>query len=66
MDLNVIEVEKDVINIEFTERKSDSENDKNAINFSLSDVQEGKQDIAKANLIESLKKQDNQKIFPKK
>ena len=39
--------EKESINIEFTERKTDPENDENAIDFRWSDVQEDdEEDIA--------------------
>ena len=49
-----------------TKRKADSENDKDAIDFKWSDVQgEDKEDIAQANMIESLLKQTDEKIIQK-
>ena len=51
------EEEKEPINIELTDQKTNPYNDKNAINFKRSDVQEEyDEDIALANFIESLKK----------
>ena len=42
-------------------------NDENAIDFKWSDVKEkDKEDIALANFIESLQKQTDEEIFPKK
>ena len=50
--------EKESIKIKFKWRKLDPYNNKNAINFRLSDVkEEDEKDIALANFIESLQKQ---------
>ena len=52
--------EKEPINIELTEQKTDPYNYENAIDFRWSDVQEEDQkDIALTNFIESLQKQTN-------
>ena len=49
------EEEKESINIELTDQKTDSYNDENAIDFRWSDVQEeGEEDIALSNFSESL------------
>ena len=51
------EEEKEAIDIEFSEQKADTDNDENMIDFRWSDVQEeDEEDIAEANLIESLQK----------
>ena len=61
------EEEKEAIDIEFTEQKADTDNDENVIDFRWSDVKgEDEEDIAKAKLIESLQKQADEEIFPKK
>ena len=53
------EEEKEPINIEFTEQKTDPFNDENAIDFKWSDEQEeDEKDIALANFIESLQKEN--------
>ena len=47
-------------------KKTDPYNDENSIDFRWSDVQEeGEEDIALANFIESLQKQTNEEIFIK-
>ena len=64
---NLEENEEEAIDIEFTEQKADTDNDENVIDFRWSDVKgEEKEDIAKAKLIESLQKQADEEIFPKK
>ena len=50
------ELEKQVIDNEFTEQKADPENYKNTIDFRLSDLQGEKRKTLKANLIENLQK----------
>ena len=62
------EEEKEPINIELTEQKTDLYNDENSIDSKWSDlIEEDEEDIALANFIESLKKkQTDEKIFPKK
>ena len=61
------EEEKEPINIEFTDQKTDPYNDENAIDSKWSDLtEEDEEDVALANFIESLKKQTDEKIFPKK
>ena len=48
----------------FSEKKVDTDNDENLINFRRSDVKgENEEDIAKANLIESLQNQTDEEIF---
>ena len=60
------EEEKNPINIELTEQKTDPYSDENAIDFKWSDAQgEDRVDIVLANFIESLQKQTNEEIFPK-
>ena len=61
------EEEKDPINFELTEQKTNHYNDENAIDFRESDVQEeeDEEDIVQANFIESLQKQTNEEIFLK-
>ena len=55
------------MSVEFTEQKADTDNDENVIDFRWSDVKgEDEEDIAKAKLIESLQKQADEEIFPKK
>ena len=61
------EEEKKSINIEFTEQKTDHYNDKNAIDFKWSGVQEeDEEDNALVNFIENLQKQIDEESFPKK
>ena len=60
------EEEKEPINFELTEQKNRSWNDENAIDFKWSGVKEAYEDIDLANFIESLKKQVDEEIFPKK
>ena len=62
------EEEKEPINIDLTEQKTDPYNDENVIDFKWSNVkEEDEEDIALANFIESLKKKVNwQEIFSKK
>ena len=61
------EEKKEPINIEFTEQKKDPYNNENAIEFRWSGVKkEDEEDIALANLNESLQKQTDEEIFPKK
>ena len=61
------EEEKEPIDIELTkEKKADPYNDENAFKFKWSGVQEDEEDIALANFNESLKKQFDKEIFPKK
>ena len=68
-DNNNKSVEKDLekkeeVGIKFTEQKPNLENDENAIDFRWPDIQgEYDEDIAKANLIESLQKQADKEIF---
>ena len=51
------EEEKELINIELTDQKTDSYNDENSIDSKWSDLtEEDEEDIALANSIESLKK----------
>ena len=58
--------EKESIDIEFTEQKSDPENDQKVINFRRSDVKkEDEEDIVKSNLFEGLQKQVNEEISQK-
>ena len=60
------EEEKNPINIELTEQKSDLYNDENAIDYKLLGVQEeDEEDIALANFIESFQKQTNKENFQK-
>ena len=60
------EEEKEPINIEITQQKTDSYNEKNIIDFRCSNIKEDKEDIALANFIESLQKQTDDEIFSKK
>ena len=61
------EEEKEPINIELTEQKTDPYNDENTIDFRWSDVQEEEyENIALENFNESLQKQADEKIFIKK
>ena len=62
------EEEKEPIDIEFTEQKSDPYNDENTIDFRWSDVQEeeDEEDTTLAHFIESLQKQTDEEIFQKK
>ena len=57
--------EKEPINIELTDHKTDPYNDKNSFDSKWSDLtEEDEEDIALANLIESFeKKQTDEKIF---
>ena len=57
--------EKEPIDIEFTEQKTDYYIDENAIDFRWSDVKEegDEEDIALANFSESLQKQTDEEIF---
>ena len=58
---------KEVVGIELTEQNADPENDENAIEFRWSDIWgEDEEDIVKANLIESLQRQDAEQFFQKK
>ena len=61
------EEEKEPINIELTDQKTDPYKDENFIGFKWSDLtEEDEEDIALANFIESLKKkQTDEKIFKK-
>ena len=60
------EEEKEPINIEPTEQKTEPYNDENAIDFRLSGVQyEDEKDITLANLIENYKSKLMRKIFQK-
>ena len=61
------EEEKEPINIELTDQKTDPYNDENAIDSKWSDLtEENEEDIALANFIESLNKANWWEIFPKK
>ena len=62
------EEEKEPINIELTDQKTDPYNDENSIDSKWSDLtEEDEEDIALANFIESLKKkQTDEEIFQKK
>ena len=62
------EEEKEPINIELTDKKTDPYNDENSIDSKWSDLtEEDEEDIALAKFIESLKKkQTDEEIFPKK
>ena len=61
------EEEKEPINIELTDQKTDPYNDENAIDSKWSDLtEEDEEDVALANFIESLRKKTDEKIFPKK
>ena len=61
------EEENETIGIEFTEQKANAQNDENVINFRWLDIRvEDEEDIAKANMIESLWKQDDEEIFLKR
>ena len=61
------EEEKEPINIELTDQKTDHYNDENSIDSKWSDLtEENEEDIALANLIESLQKQTDEEIFSKK
>ena len=58
------EEEKEPINIELTEHKTDPYNDENAIDFRWSDVKEENEiDIALTSFIESLQKQTDEENF---
>ena len=60
------EKEKEPINIELTGHKTDPYNDENSIDSKWSDLtEEDEEDIALANLIESLQKQTDEEIFSK-
>ena len=59
--------EKEQLNIELTEREKNTYNDENDFDFRrLDEKMEDEEDIALANLIESLQKQTDEEIFPKK
>ena len=61
------EEEKEPINTELTEQKTDPYNDENAFDFKWSNVQEeDEEDIALANFIESLQKQTDEENFSKR
>ena len=60
------EEEKDPIDFELTEQKTDPYNDENAIDLRWSDEKEEEEDIALANFVESLQKQTIKKNFSKK
>ena len=61
------EEEKEPINIELTDKKTEPYNVENYIDSKWSDLtEEDEEDIALANFIESLKKQTDEEIFPKK
>ena len=47
---------KNTADIEFTQLKTDPDNDENAIEFKWSDAQEDDEDIAKANSMRAYKK----------
>ena len=57
------EEEKEPINIELTDQKSDPYNDENAISIKWSGVKEEDEEIALANFNESLQKQADEEIF---
>ena len=58
------EEEKEPINIDLTEQKTDPYNDENAIDFRWSDVKEENEiDIALTSFIESLQKQTDEENF---
>ena len=59
------EEEKEPIDIEFTEQKTDPENNENVIDFRWSDVQEDEEDIALVNFIENYKSKLMRKKFQK-
>ena len=60
------EEEKEPINIELTDKKTDPYNDENAIDSKWSDLtEEDEEDVSLANFIESLKKQNDEKFFQK-
>ena len=61
------EEEKEPINIELTDQKTDPYNDENSIESKWSDLtEEDKEEIALANFIESLKKANWWETFTKK
>ena len=61
------EEEKEPINTEFTEQKTEPYNDENAIEFRWSGVkEEDEEDIALTNFIECLQKKTDEEIFSKK
>ena len=61
------EEEKESIDNEFTEQKAGPKNYVNAIDFRWSNIlEEDREDILRANFIESLKKQTDGKNFSKK
>ena len=61
------EEEKEPINIELTDKKTDRYNDENSIDSKWSDLtEEDEEDIALANFIESLKKANWWEHFSKK
>ena len=61
------EEEKESIDIELTEQKTDSYNEENAIDFKWSGVQEeDDEDIALVNFIDKLQKQYDEENFTKK
>ena len=61
------EEEKEPINIELTDKKTDPYNDENSIDSRWSDLtEEDEKDIALVNFIESLKKANWWEIFSKK
>ena len=61
------EEEKEAVGIEFTEQKVDHENDENTIDFRGLDIRgEDEEDIAQANLIESLQKHSDEENCPKR
>ena len=61
------EEEKEPINIELTDQKTDPYNDENSIDSKWSDLtEENEEDIALANFIESLNKAKWWENFPKK
>ena len=58
------EEEKELINIELTDQKTDHYNDENSIHSKWSDLtEENEEDLALANFIESLKKSKLMRIF---
>ena len=61
------EEEKEPINIELTDKKTDPYNDENSIDSKWSDLtEEDEENIVLANFSESLQKQVDEEIFPKK
>ena len=61
------EEEREPINIDLTEQKTDPYNDEIAIDFKWSDVKEkDEEDIALTNFIENLQKQTDEEFFSEK